>query len=294
MKLILIFLLLLPVTIFAQVPDPQPGTYINDRASILTQSDITKLNERIYALEQKYSIQLAVVLVSELPVNYAIEDYAREIGRKWHVGNARNGLVYVAAINQRKQRLEVAANLEGSIPDIEALHLTDHIKPFFRNKDYSGGLLNLVNEIDQLLNPVVSEQRALAQAELKKKEEKAGSVAGFLLLGLASAIGIGWFIYFLVSRRKRKQEPEPQPLYASGNSGAAKSSNYIAPIYIDNSTTNTDSSYSSRRSYDSDSSSSSSSSSDSSSSYGNWGSGSSDSSSSSDSGYSGGGSSNDW
>jgi uncharacterized protein len=289
-------LLLLPFSVYAQIPDPKPGTYVNDLADILTDYQEGKINEQVHELEKKYSVQLAIVLIGTLPDNYQIEDYAREIGRKWHVGNARNGLVYVAAIDQRKQRLEVAANLEGLIPDARALHLTDNIKPFFRNKDYAGGLLNMVKEIDDLVNPEAQEQRKLAEAELQKKADKAFSGFVTVILWLS---GIGALILLIIwrkNKRRKKEEPK-EPVYTPSliNSRYSGTSNYVAPIIVNNENnyspgyTKRDDDYSSGYSSRSSDSSSSSSSD-----YGNWGSGSSDSSSSYDSGYSGGGSSNDW
>lgn len=292
----LLLLLLLPAALTAQIPDPQPRTYVNDLAHALTINQVAEINKQIHALELKYSVQLAVVVISEIPANYEIEDYAREIGRKWHVGNARNGLVYVAAINQRKQRLEVAANLEGIIPDITAKHITDNIKPFFINKDYAGGLLNMIKEIDDIINPEAQEQRKLAEAERQKKADNAFNMF-LIIMGWVSGIAIlVVVILWLVNRRKKKEQPQ-QPIYKPSTipSRYGSNSNYIAPIIINNDSDYTPPSRSySSDSYNGSSSSSSDSSSSSSSDYGNWGSGSSDTSSSSDSGYSGGGSSNDW
>lgn len=293
----LLLLLLLPLSVFSQIPDPISGTYINDLANVITEDQEQKINENVNLLEKKYSVQLAIILVNEIPENYSIEDYAREVGRKWHVGNARNGLVYVAAINQRKQRLEVAANLEGIITDAIALHITDNIKPYFRNKDYVGGVLNMVKEIDGFVNPEAQAQLKLAEAEEQKKsDELFGMFLSVVLwmLGIGSAIGL---ILWVIKRKKKKEIPE-EPKYTQYPISPQynRSSNYITPIIINNDS-NYSSGYSNYNDYGSGSSSSSSSNSSSSSSssdYGNWGSGSSDSSSSYDSGYSGGGSSNDW
>lgn len=301
-RLLLTMLLIIPVVCFCQVPDPMPNTYVNDLSGVLSAEQVHTLNEKILAIENKSSVQIAVIVLNKLPDNMAIEDYALEVGKKWHVGNAKNGLVYVAAIDQHKQRLEVAGNLEGDIPDIEALHITDNIKPFFRNKDYYGGIDELLNGINQRIDPVIKQQMALAAAEQEKKNEntKQGFITFFLwLLSLGVAFIFVRFVilrnYFKAKKEKREQEEEKErqerysipinPLlaagagYAAGSYSRPSNDNYVAPP-----------------SYDSGRSSSGSSSSGSdSSSYGNWGSGSSDSgSSSSDSGFSGGGSSNDW
>lgn len=287
MKQFILFLLLPAITL-AQIPDPQPNTYVNDLAGVLSTYQVGKINEQVHQLETRYSVQLAIVLIKEFPANYEIEDYARELGRKWHVGNARNGLVYVAAINQRKQRLEVAANLEGLIPDITARHLTENLKPFFRNKDYAGGLLNMVKEIDDIVNPEAQEQRKLAEAERQKNVDNAYQLFLTILFWLIGIGGTILIIFWILHRRKKKAEPI-EPKYTSSTIASRYAgSNYVAPVIVNN-----ENNYSSGYSKSDDDRGYSGRSSDSGSSdFGNWGSGSSDSSS--DSGFSGGGSTNDW
>src|ERR1700748_3358344 len=121
--------IILPFVTRAQVPSPMANTFVNDFAHVLSASDIEDLNQQIKQLEERDSVQVAIILVKKLPENMEIEDYAREMGRQWHAGIDRRGLVYVASISQHKQRLEVAANLEGIIPDITARTMTDSLKP---------------------------------------------------------------------------------------------------------------------------------------------------------------------
>jgi len=297
MKKLLFLSLLIPLAITAQVPDPQPNTYINDLPGLLPATYIAQLNQQLHEIEKTYSVQMAIILIDHLPDGIEIDDYAREIGRKWHVGNAKNGLVYVAAIGQHKQRLEVAQQLEGTITDIKARELTDNIKPFFKAKDYAGGLTNLVKEINYLLKPVQAEQKGLGNAELKKKD--AGLPAWAIILICLGGSGILWWIIWLITKKEPKVEEDANDrmqdrTYGNSSGGGRTTNNTIvAPIVVSNHYSRQDDYTPPSQSYDSGSSSSSSSSS--SSDYGSWGSGSSDSgSSSSDSGFSGGGSSNDW
>jgi uncharacterized protein len=295
MKKLTLFLLLVSSMAAAQIPDPQPGTYINDLAGVVNDADKQAINRLLREVETQFGVQMAIVLVDHLPANYEIEDYAREIGRKWHVGNAKNGIVYVASIQEHKQRLEIASHLEGVIPDITAKHLTDELKPYFRAQKYGGGLLVLIGGITEKLQPAKEEQQKLTADELKKKYDNQANwlPIGLALGGLASLI---WLIYFWVKKKKRKVERETEPP-STIFPGYARS-NLITPTFANQAqnytpqSRNYDDDYTPpSRSYDSDSSSSSSSSS---SDYGDWGSGSSDNSSSNDSGFSGGGSSNDW
>lgn len=305
MKYIVILFAFIPAFLFSQIPSPKPNTYVNDFAGKLTDQQIQALNEKISAIEKKSSVQIAVVLINELPDNMVIEDYARQIGQQWHVGNAQNGIVYVAAINNRKQRIETAKRIEGDIPDMVALQIQDGIKPYFRSGDYFGGLNELLDGINKRVDPVAKEQMALAEKERQLKNEKA--LAAFLVffgwtLGIG-ATGFGvWFIFFRPAwlRKRKEQEEEAQRKEKERwdeytRSLQRRSSSFGAGVVTGaaiasvpshrSSSPSSDSSYSSpSRSSSSDSSSSSSSS------YGDWGSG----SSSSDSGFSGGGSSSDW
>ena len=286
MKKLTVLLCFLPFVMVAQIPAPMPNTYINDVTGKLSIEQIQVLNDSISSIEKKSSVQLAVIIIDNLPESMSIEDYTLEIGRKWHVGNARNGLVYVAALNQHKQRLEVADALQSKITDADALQITDNIKPFFRSGDYNGGLQILVQQISEKLNPILQEQIALAKAEQSKKNSKGFGWLWLLLLPIPAGL------YFIFKPKKADKEGTPITDFgyhpSATNSGS--NNNYINPVapLIYPPTYDSGTSPSSG-------SSSSSSSSDSSSSYGSWGSGSSDSGSSSfDSGFSGGGASNDW
>ena len=124
--LLFISVFLFPLlTVTGQVPRPPANSFVNDQAKVLIPEDIDALNQRIRALQENHGVQIAVILVDKLPDTIEIEDFARNIGREWQVGTDRKGLVYVASISQHKQRLEVAANLEGDIPDVTAHEITD-------------------------------------------------------------------------------------------------------------------------------------------------------------------------
>lgn len=318
-KIILLLLLVTSILGYGQIPDPIPNTYVNDLTGTLRPGEVRSLNETILSIEKKSSVQIAIVLINDLPANYEIEDYAREVGRRWHVGNAKNGLVYIAAVNQHKQRLEVASELEGDIPDIIAKEITDNLKPNFKNKDYFGGLQVLLSGINERIDPVIKEQKRLAEIvqEKKNKETADALITVFIWIVAIASFGLAlwYFVFYPIQKRKRKEREELEEkerkdrekqrektmssYYERYRQNAASKSGisrkitpksetaYIPPIIPlpNNDDTYNRSSYSSSSSSDSGSSSSSD--------YGNWGSG-SDSSSSSDSGFSGGGSSNDW
>jgi uncharacterized membrane protein YgcG len=164
--------LLLPDLVAAQIPSHLPDTYVNDFAGILAKEDIADLNRQIDSIDKEYTVQIAIVLVKKLPEDMEIEDFARGIGREWHIGTDRKGLVYVASISQRKQRMEVAANLEGVLTDIITHEIMDHLKPFMKKMDYAGALRNMVSEIGTHLQ---SEQAATNQSPAQVGQEQGQS-----------------------------------------------------------------------------------------------------------------------
>lgn len=143
-----IFLLFVSVeNLTAQIPQPMVNTYVNDYARVLNKKQKAALNKRIHQLEREKHIQLAVVIVNKIPSVYEIEDYSLLIARRWKVGENGRGLVYVAAIKQRKQRIEVSRDLEPIFTDEVNTDIMAQMKPFFKKKRYGAGLLSMVNSV---------------------------------------------------------------------------------------------------------------------------------------------------
>ena len=103
-----VLLLFLPFFCVGQIPKPKPDTYVNDYTNSLTPEEIQALNEQILQLEKQTNVQVAILLIKDLPADMSIEDYARTTGNTWKVGKNFNGIVYVAVLNARRQRLEIA------------------------------------------------------------------------------------------------------------------------------------------------------------------------------------------
>lgn len=147
MKLLLFILLFLPLLLSSQVPKPMPDTYVNDYAGVLQEGEIHQLNELLAKLERETTVQLAILLIHELPESRSIEDFSREVGNSWKVGNFQNGLVYVAALDQRLHRLEVAHNLEERVTDVDAAQIIDGLKPLLRERQYFAAMWQLISDV---------------------------------------------------------------------------------------------------------------------------------------------------
>ncbi len=145
---LILLIVFCPLFCFGQIPDPKPGTYVNDYTNSLQPTEIQRLNEQILHLEKETTVQVAVLLINDLPPDMSLEDFARTVGNTWKVGNNYNGLVYVAVLNERKHRLEVARNLEGEIPDIKAFTIIESLRPYLAQKEYYKALQLLISSLE--------------------------------------------------------------------------------------------------------------------------------------------------
>lgn len=231
-KALFILSLLISALSFAQVPKPLPDTYVNDFAHLLTDDQITTLNQSIAQIEQKATVQFAVVVIDKLPKDTTIEQYTRLIGSNWHVGANKNGLVYVVAIQDHKQRLKGASGLDGIFTKKVSLAILSAIKPSFRNSDYYDGLQTLVTEVAKTLkvkiDPVQQQDQRQMQADEPASENKPqqgandvgqrendGSSLGFFILGIGFIL-IVILIIRAIFRRNARRRPPYDPNYGRG------------------------------------------------------------------------------
>lgn len=121
----------------------KPNKLVNDYANVLSAEEKQNLEKLLVAYDDSTSNQIAVVLVKTLGADHPIEETGLKILRGWGIGNKKtnNGVLILAAIDDRQIRIEVGYGLEGAIPDITANQIIrNDIGPNFRNGDYYKGL----------------------------------------------------------------------------------------------------------------------------------------------------------
>ena len=156
---------------FAQniLPRPNPPKLVNDVAGVLSPEQREILEQKLVALDDSSSNQIAIVLIPTLD-GYPIEEYANKLFREWGIGHkgTNNGVLIIAAINDRKVRIEVGYGLEGAIPDVTASDIYNNlIVPAFRDQNYYRGLDDATTALSKA-----------AVGEYKIKKEKKGKSKG--------------------------------------------------------------------------------------------------------------------
>lgn len=193
--LIFLFVCIAPLSAFSiEYESPTKYKYINDYVGIMdekTRDEIISIGKE---LEDKTSAQSTIVIINSLQGN-SIEDYANKLFRQWGIGTSEkdNGLLILMAIEDKQYRVEVGRGLEGAITDIYSNRVMEgEAKPYFKEGDYSTGLLNaykvfaqdIATEYNQTLSYDYSPQE-----NYKKSSQSDGESA--ILIGIIVFIILG-------------------------------------------------------------------------------------------------------
>ena len=178
---------------FAQniIAKPNPPTLVTDVAGVLSPDQKQALEDKLVAIDDSSSNQIAVVIIPSLD-GYPKEEYATKLFRDWGIGNKKtnNGVLLLIAINDRQIRIEVGYGLEGAIPDITAINIIDnYIKPAFKAGNYYEGIDQAT---DNIAKAAVGEYK---EARPKKTRSKSKGSGGLFLIIL--------IIIFVVLRNGR-------------------------------------------------------------------------------------------
>jgi uncharacterized protein len=144
---VLFLVIVCSIAIAQNIPTLQK--YVNDNANVLSSSDIARINALAAEIEENTTVQVAVLTVDTTQPS-SIEEYAVEVFEQNGIGHADkdNGILIVAAIDDRKWRIEVGYGLEPVINDAKAgLIGRTYLVPAFQEERYGDGLYDAVSAI---------------------------------------------------------------------------------------------------------------------------------------------------
>ncbi len=183
------FLLLMTLSVFAQLPErPNPPRLVNDFTNTLTATQGAELEQKLVALDDSTSTQIAVVIVPSVN-GRTISDYNVDLLRKWGVGSKKNnnGVVLLIAKDDRTLDITVGYGLEGNLTDATAKQIIDDIiVPNFKGNDYYRG-------IDQGTDAIMQAVKGQYNTVRQRSTGKGGSSFIFIIIIV--------IIVLLISRR---------------------------------------------------------------------------------------------
>ncbi len=172
-----------------------PAAQITDLAGVLSPADQQRLKARLDAVETAHGAQIVVLTVPSTKPE-PIEDFANRVGTAWKVGRrgVGDGVLVIAAIDDRRARIDVARALEGASPDATARRIIrEAMAPRFQQQDYAGGLVAAVD----LIARQIEGEGLPTPAGVPQKKVNAGEDVIALLIPFV----IGGVIFGAVLRR---------------------------------------------------------------------------------------------
>ena len=144
---------------------PNPPRLVNDFTGTLSAEELGKLEQKMLAYSDSTSTQVSIVLMGSVGI-YDISDYAFQLGEKWGIGGKGkdNGLLILAAMDDRKVFIATGRGLEGAVPDALAKRIVnDLILPNFKMQAYYQGLDQATDMIFNLASGEYKAEEMLAE-----------------------------------------------------------------------------------------------------------------------------------
>ncbi len=179
----------------AQRPLPRLSGHVVDETGTLTAQERSSLERTLADYEQRKGSQVVVLLIDSTEPE-SIEEFSIRLADQWKLGRkgVDDGVIVIAALRDRRMRIEVGYGLEGVLPDaVTKRIIAEIIAPRFREGAYAAGLQA---GVERMLS--VMEGEALPAP----KRRQAGPEAnGALIVLVALGILIGLLIRVVLSGR---------------------------------------------------------------------------------------------
>ncbi len=120
--------------------------YINDFAKVIDSADAERIKKSLESVEDQTGIEICVVTINSIQdyqgtdVNF--EKFATELFNNWGIGkkDKNNGVLLLAAIKDRKIRIELGSGYPNSYNQIAEQIIKTDIVPYFKQTQYSRGI----------------------------------------------------------------------------------------------------------------------------------------------------------
>ena len=155
-KIILGLVLFLAASVLFALPrPPEYRGPVNDPAGVLNSEVVKRLEARAVAYRNQTGNEIGILIVPTLG-DKSIEDYSYDIFNAWGIGRKGNdnGVLFLAAIKEKKARIEVGYGLEAKLTDLECGRLVGRNSPmarYFRAGDFAAGVEAVMDGIVQAI-----------------------------------------------------------------------------------------------------------------------------------------------
>ena len=160
---------------------PEPPKLVNDLVGLYTAEEVNALENKLIAVDDSTSVQIAVVVLPEL-YGYDINSLAFEIAEKWGVGQKgkNNGVVILIKPKNGNERgfvsIQVGYGLESAITDALSKRIIqlEMIPEFQKNNAYAA--------TDKAINAIILASKGMYKPEAKKSAKSRRMGIAFMIM----------------------------------------------------------------------------------------------------------------
>jgi uncharacterized protein len=174
-------------------PRPSPPRLVNDFANVLSAQEREALERKMVRFSDSTSTQVAIITIKTLN-GYTIEETAHKFLREWGVGQKEknNGVVILAAIEDRKINIQTGLGMEGVLPDLVCKRIINKdIIPAFKRQQYYEGFDDATTSIIQISKNEYTADKSNSESD------------GIGLVIFIFIVVILFFIIIAIARRNR-------------------------------------------------------------------------------------------
>ncbi|MDC0255079.1 TPM domain-containing protein [Bacteriovoracales bacterium] len=193
--IIFLYILFLSQLSFAKEIPSLTGPVI-DEAGILSPTTKAAFERILRGFKKQYGPQIQLYIVKSLE-DESLEGYSIKVVDKWKLGDEKkdDGLLFMISMKEKKMRLEVGQGLEGTLTDMKAGRIVDHLRSHFKKGEYEKGIYVGLNFIIKVLGGDI---KNIPQVRKKHKGQNFGPFLIFALFILFSLFRRGHGTAFLL------------------------------------------------------------------------------------------------
>ena len=195
---------------------------------ILSQSAVARIDSICYDLRHRGIAQTAVVVVEEIDSDDVFE-FAYKLFSEWGVGSKSNSGIGILLVEEAREiRFVTGYGVEGALPDAICKRIQmQYMLPYFRNGDYSSGMVAGVEAIRSVLNGSELDTGGNDDYIASEDEPVFGIIAFFSLLM------IGGMVILYLAIRASQRCPNCKEIALQKDSARVISRNFGATTYED-------------------------------------------------------------
>lgn len=170
--------------------------FVTNPDGILSGEAVERLDSICLSLRERGIAEVVVVALDDISPRDMV-DFSQELFESWGVGDDKldNGLGILLVGDMRQIRFHTGYGLEAVLPDALCYEIQqEYMLPYFRNGDYSGGMVAGVEAIDAVLT---SGELPVAEDD----DAKAAVIAGIVTLLLLSIVIFSLVMYDRAQKR---------------------------------------------------------------------------------------------